>query len=81
MNIFELVLLFAVLAVGYLGGRFLDSMYGLLGWIAGFLLRSGIAGGAYVLTSSFHRVGGLSPTLGSIYHVRDSLPLELLWPD
>jgi len=49
VNIFELLLLGAVLAVGYFGGRCLGGMYGLLGWFVGFILGCAVAVGAFVL--------------------------------
>jgi len=48
MNIFELTLLIAALALAYLAGRYLGAAYGLVGWIAGVIVGGGgvIAGWA-----------------------------------
>ncbi len=57
MNLFELLTVLVVIGAGYLVGRYLGAMYGLLGWLGGVV--SGVAGATAVYLA-FRRLIGIS---------------------
>jgi len=48
MNIFELAVVAAFIAAGYFCGKWLGLQYGVVGWIAGFLLGVTFGGSGFI---------------------------------